>query len=160
MRGNVVSNAISMIILTLVLVVTPFYLISIAENVRSDYAVMSETRNLIDEVIDSRTLTDDMLADYNLALASQSDAYRATITREVKVVNPDPQNPGNPSDPNDKGSYYTSYQVVDDNRTYNQGDRIVVDIDTVETSFLRNMVRYITNLYHGSSDFTFTGRVR
>lgn len=151
MRSSVIGTVVSGILVILLLVVTPLYYIGIVEWAKAENEVIADTRNLIDEVIDTRVLTDDMMADYNLSLAAKSNYYRATITREVKVVNPDPLNPG---------KTHTNYMVVDDITNWNKGDLITVKVEQVGTNYFRTISRAMLGLDIQSNDIQMTGRVR
>lgn len=160
MKSAPLSVVLTIILIILALVVTPIYYIGIMEWARSEYAVMTECRNLVDKVIDSRVLTDDMKEDFELALAAQPNTYSWTIYREVKVVNPDPADPADPAIPGDVGGTYTSYQVVDDDSIYNQGDLITIKVEPVGNNFIRTMSMKMLGFTYSPNSYTFTGRVR
>lgn len=151
MRNAIIGTVICFILAVVCLVVTPMYYIGIIEWARSESEVLSDARNLIDEVIDTRRLTEDMLADFDLALAAKSSYYRATITREVKVINPDPANPG---------QTYTNYIVMDKMDEWTQGDLIIVDIENIGTNIFRSMARIMLGMNIMDSDIRLVGRVR
>lgn len=151
MKSSVVGMTVALIILVMLEVVTPFYYIGIIQWARSENEMMSDVTSLVDKVIDTRQLTDDMLADFNLALAAKPLNYTATITRETRVVNPDPQNPG---------KTYTTYVLADDISQWYQGDIITVHVETFGESIYTVISNRIMGLGTGQNSFQVSGRVR
>lgn len=150
MRG-IPSTIISIIVAWVSMCVVPIFYICIILYARTTVTVLFETRNLIDEVIDTGTLTEDTLDDYYLSLASTTSYYDVTITHKVSVVNPDPTNPG---------EIYTTYVVVDDIYNYNRGDRIVVKVEPVGQNLYQVLVRTFLSIMVEDEGFTLAGRVR
>jgi hypothetical protein len=151
MRMNIPGLALSMIIMVLMLLVCPLYYIGIIEMARSQEIVLAETRNVIDRVIDTREFTDEMREDYMLALASQSTYYRATITRECKVIDPDPVNPGKTR---------SSYLIADDTSKYVQGDIITIEVNIVGQNFFQTIARSFLGLAIREDNVRLSARVR
>ena len=151
MIKDVLGSIFSFIMIILMLVITPIYYVGIIQWARSEAVVNIETRNLIDEVIDTRFLIDDTLKDYNLSIAALPMNYVITISRKVKVINPDPLNPG---------STYTTYVVVDDISKYEQGDFIVVNLEPVGNNLFQIISKSLMGLSIPSNSFTLAGRVR
>lgn len=151
MLKDIVGVVLSVIMSVLLLVVSPMYYIGVIEWARSESEALAYTRNVIDEVIDTRELTDDMLADYNLNMASLSEYYTIEITRKVKVINPDPVH---------AGQTYTTYMIVDDNRHYNQGDIIIVDVKQIGSNTFQMLARGLMGMTILKDDITLCGRVR
>lgn len=151
MRMSIFGTAINFCIGIFLLIVIPVYGISCADWTRTQHQVLSEARNLVDEVIDSRELSASRLADFNLALAAQSVTFKSTIIREVKIVNPDPANPGRT---------YTTYLVTEDVNHYQQGDLITVKIEQIAPSNLEIISQRLLGIYPKSDDIILTGRVR
>lgn len=148
---NVVGSTIAVIAIALLLFVTPQYYIGLTQWTRSQSEALSYTRELIDTVIDTRQLTEDMLNDYSLSLSSTTEYYKYTITRKVKCVMPDPKTPG---------QTYSTYIDVDDITQFNQGDRIIVEVKPVGV----NSAQLISTALLGTTDvsdrFRLVGRVR
>lgn len=151
MLKDVLGSIFSFIMIIIMLVITPIYYVGIIQWARSEAVVNIETRNLIDEVIDTRFLIDDTLKDYNLSIAALPMNYVITISRKVKVINPDPLNPG---------STYTTYVVVDDISKYEQGDFIVVNLEPVGNNLFQIISKSLMGLSIPSNSFTLAGRVR
>ena len=151
MRSSVPGMVIGLILVVCMLIVSPLYYVSIIEWAKAESEIMSDTSNLIDKVIDTRVLTDDMLADYNIAVAAKAIKYRTTIIRETKIVNPDPLNPGNT---------YTTYVLVDDLSTWEQGDIITITVEPIGESIYSRVSKSMLGLSVDSDGFTRSGRVR
>ena len=116
MKMSVPSTIVLVILLVAGLYVMPMYFVSIVQW-RNDYENMyTYARELTDQIIDTRQFTETMEEDFNLAIASANNTFIGKVTREVKMVNPDPSNPG---------ETYTSYMVIEQNREYKQGDFVI-----------------------------------
>lgn len=151
MRSSIPGTVIGLILVVCMLIISPLYYVGIIEWAKSESEIMSDTSNLIDKVIDTRVLTDDMLADYNISVAAKAIKYRTVITRETKVVNPDPLNPGNT---------YTTYVLVDDTSIWKQGDIITITVEPISDSIYNRVSRSMLGLSVDSDGFTLSGRVR
>ena len=148
---NLASTVLSVLIAFVLLCIIPIFYVSIIQYARSTVIVLSETRNLIDNVIDTRKLSEDDLADFQIGITSTNAYYNATIMRKVRVVNPDPNNPG---------KTYTTFVVVDDIYNYNQGDRIIVKVEPIGQSLYQVLARAFLQILVEDESFTLAGRVR
>lgn len=148
---NVISTVLSIIAIVLLLYVTPAYYTGAVQWAKSQSEALAYTRDLIDIVIDTRQLTEDVLNDYALNMSSTSEYFKYTIIRKVKCVMPDPVNPG---------KTYSTYIVVDDISQYNQGDRIIVKVEPVGTSIYQIISHSVLGFASVSDGFTLPGRVR
>lgn len=148
---DIISSILATILAVIMLGITPLYYVGIIQWTRSEIIALSETSNLIDEVIDTRELRESTLKEYNINLASTSEYYTAKITRQVRVINPDPLN---------KGKTYESYVTVDDISTFNQGDFIIVEVKAIGNGTAQVIAQSLLGLGLGDMDFTLAGRVR
>lgn len=151
MKTGVIGLVISIIVSSVTLFLGGMFFIGIILNVQSQHSALSYTRNLVDEVIDSRVLTDDMIADYNLALASLSNDYIAEFYREVRMVNPDPANPG---------YTYNSYVITDETEKYKQGDVFTIKVNRVGISIYEVIARQVLGLAIREDEIILAGSVR
>lgn len=133
------------------IVLFPMYQASIYNQVRAQEQALAYTRDLVDEVIDSRRLSESTLEDFYLKLGSTTANLSARITKEVRVVNPDPLTPS---------KTYTAYLASEDIYTYEQGDRIVVEVFQVGDSLMERIAKTFLNLHLGKISFSLVGRVR
>lgn len=151
MKSSIIGTVLSIFLVVLLLIVTPMYYISIVQWARAENEMMSEVSELIDKVIDTRVLTTDMLADFNLSLAAKPLNYRATITRESMVVNPDPNNPG---------KTYSTYVITDNIAEWKQGDIITITVEMFGESMFTVISSRLLGLRTSKDTFTLSGRVR
>lgn len=151
MRQSLPGMVIMIILLVLNLFVVPLYQQDIVRWRASEEEMMSDTAALIDKVIDTRTLTDAMLADYNYALAAKYVNYSVKIRREICVVNPDPLNPG---------KTIVSYVTVDDTSTFEKGDFIIVEVESFGSTPGASVASTIFGMSRPKTNFTLKGKVR
>lgn len=148
---NVIGSLISVILIFFMLCITPIFYLSTIEYAKSSMQALSATRNLVDEVIDTGTLSDTTLADYNLLMASMSDYYSVKIIHKAKVVSPDPLRPG---------YTYTTYVVVDDLKTFTTGDEIMVIVRPLGENMFQSLSSTFLNMRTSREGFTLVGKVR
>lgn len=151
MKTSIPGAVLLMLLTVLCLIVTPLYYISIIQYAKAENEMMSDVANVIDKVIDTRELTEDMLADLNIALAAKPMNYTLTITRETIVTNPDPSNPG---------STYSVYVVADDIYNYRQGDIITIRVEMFGESMMTQIASKLLGLHLADYDYQIAGRVR
>lgn len=148
---NIVGNLLSVIAVFLLLYVTPLYYTGIVQWAKASSEALAYTRDLVDDVIDTRELTDDMLNDYAINMASTAEYYRYEIIRKEKCIMPDPVN---------AGQTYSTYIVVDDISKYNQGDKIIVRVDPVGSDMFQTLAVNIMHMTALKDGFVLPGRVR
>lgn len=148
---NVVGYVISLVAIIIMLVITPNFYIGVTQWSRAQSEVLTYTRNLVDEVIDTRELRKDTLDDYFILIASTTELYDATITRKIKCVMPDPVN---------IGKTYTTYMTVDDVSSFNQGDIIVVKVEPIAPGVFQSLASSLLGMPSLVDGFTLSGRVR
>lgn len=148
---NPISTIIAVIAIIYLAYITPMYSIGLIQWARSQSEALSYTRDLLDEVTDTRVLTEDMLEDYALNMASASELYKYEIIRKEKCIMPDPEHPG---------QTYTTYIVVDDISTYNQGDKIIIEVKPVGSNMYQVFSSAFSNTSTLNKGFRLAGRVR
>lgn len=132
----------------------PYYYTSITEYSIEVEEVISETKLLIDKVVDSKILTDDMVADFNISLASHQSDYVATIRRSRRVVILDTMTP----EPTD---VVVTYVLVDNIKDYEQGDLITVTVNRIKPSRMQTFASRILGMpLLPTDDISLTARVR
>jgi len=151
MKTSVVGLVLCVFVVLMGVVVLPMYGMAVHQHLKSETEMMSEVAEFIDEVRDTRVLTDDMIADFNLALAAKTNNYTATITRRIKVTNPDPLNPG---------EVRSTYMVTDNISTWEQGDIIIVEVESFGQTPFSVITSRLMGLNVGNSEFRLAGRVR
>lgn len=151
MQFSIPGLILSICISVMNFIIFPFYVIGCHSYVQSWHAMLNETRNFVDEVIDTREITDTMIEDFNFALSSYDVVYSAQIYRKVKTINPDPVHPG---------QTITSYTIVDDYSTFNTGDRVTVICEPVTIGFYQSVTRALLHLPMDDQKIEKTARVR
>lgn len=148
---DIVSALISVIISFILVGITPMFYIGIIQLQSSQSQALAYTKAVVDEVIDTKVLTDEAIKDYNLNMSSLPNTYKAVISRQVKIINPDPVNPGKTK---------STYVTVDDNTKYDQGDLIVIKVVPVAKNIAQAASQALMGLFTPVNGFTIPGRVR
>jgi hypothetical protein len=148
---DVVGSVFAIFLGFILLLVTPMYYFSIIQWAKAETVALTAARNLIDEVIDTKEMDDVALANFNMELAALSGYYTATVTRQVKVVNPDPLSPG---------ETYTTYMMVDNNKEYDQGDFIIIEIEPLGVNISQTIARTLMGFQIPDNGVVLAGRVR
>lgn len=132
-------------------VVVPFVNTTVEQELLDRRSIVKDVTNFMDEVVDSRQITDAMLRELNTNIASYGTSVQYTITHYRRTVNPDPVK---------AGSYYTNYIVVDDDEPWLKGDRISVQVQSVSYSTTENISHKLAGIFVPELDRTFTARIR
>lgn len=151
MNSDIIGKFLGILLIFMLLVLAPFIEYSAQKESMDSRAIVSVVNNFIDEVVDSREITDNMLKQLNSDLASYSVMVDYEIIREKRVIDPDPLNPG---------EYYPSLVVADDNRHYEQGDHITVRVYAVGTTASATIAYKLAHVVTPKLDYTFSARVR
>ena len=146
---NILSSFLSLIMMFMLLCVTPVYYWSIIDYAKTSTVLLASTRNVIDEVIDTKQLSDITYDEFLLDIATVSGYYDAKITRYKMIVNPTPT-----------GGTQVSYMIVDDFKTYDSGDKISVKVTPVGSSYFEAISKAFLGLSINADSFTIVGRVR
>lgn len=151
MRNNVVGTIISIIVLFIGLVILPTYYNSMIQQRDDAVTVQTATRNFIDTVIDSKQITKEALAEFNLQLSACSTIKTYDIYREQKVVNPD-----------GSGGYTISWvhTPVDVGDIWSQGDIITVVVSTSSYSIHERISMLMLGAYAHPDTCRLSGMIR
>ncbi|MFB9277201.1 hypothetical protein [Cohnella cellulosilytica] len=112
-------------------------------------SVLNEMTNFIDKVTDNGRITETDLADFHLGISSYGMAMDATLSRYMKVTNPD-----------GAGGTYTSYVYSDDITTWNTGDILKVQVQAIDYTGAQRIQNRILHLYPAKFDQTLAGMIR
>lgn len=151
MNFSISGIALAIAIYFMNFILFPFYVAGCHEYIQSWHYMLNETRDFVDEVIDTREITPTMQEDFNYAMSSHSVVYSATIYRKVKTINPDPVHPG---------QTITTYTVVDDYSKFNTGDRITVTCVPITVGVYQSVTRMFLRLPLDSQEIELTARIR
>lgn len=148
---DVFGKVLGVILAFVLLFMAPFMWVGISSEMVARRTIMNEMQSFIDETIDSRQITDTQLEDFYLSISGLGPVCDVEIERYVKVVDPDPKR---------AGGIYTTYVYSDDNRTFNQGDKVKVRVKAIGYTGIENMMRSSVGTWLPRIDYTLAGRVR
>ena len=150
MPNDLPGKFIGLLLAFALTVVVPFVNTTVEQEMLDRRSVIMAVTNFMDEVVDSRQVTDAMLKELHTDLASYGISVDYTITHYRRTVDPDPIN---------KGDYYTSYIVVED-EPWEKGDRISIKVQSMANSITETLSRKIAGLFIPELDRTLTARIR
>lgn len=148
--GKFLGIAIAFILV----VVAPFVNTTIEDEMVNRRLIINDVTNFIDEVVDSRTITDGMIDELNVNLASHGMAVDYEITHYARSVDPDPTA---------DGEYYITYleqDPVDGEYNFAKGDKISVRVYVVGYSTTESLSHKLTGMFVKDLDETITARIR
>lgn len=157
MRMSIPGLVLVVVMYCVEFILFTYYVIGCHSYISSWHTMMNETRNFIDEVIDTREITPQMEEDFALALSSSDIVYHAEIYREIKKIDPDPTNLGTPTT---VGGTITTWIATDDYHTFNTGDRIVVEATPVSVGPYEAIANIILGLPADRTKVVKSARVR
>jgi phenylpyruvate tautomerase PptA (4-oxalocrotonate tautomerase family) len=148
---DIPGTIIGLVLAFVLCVIMPFVNVTVQDEMLDRRYIVNDVTNFLDEVIDSREVTDAMLDELNVNLAS----YGMTVDYEIKhykrSVNVDPLS---------SDDYYVTYIETDDIRNYEKGDKISVHVYTVGYSATQSVAHKLTQMFVKELDTTITARVR
>ena len=140
MRVSIAGMAAQIFILFISLIILPIYFMSIIQYYKDINRIQVAERNLVDYVIDNRQVSNECLAEFNIALAGVTTPVKADIQREIRVINPS-------HDPSAERAEVTwAYTEWDTNTLWYQGDLITVSVKQEGS----NLMQQISQLFLGS----------
>lgn len=151
--GNDIPGKIVGLLLAFVLVVLmPFVTVTVENEMLDRRLIVTDVTNFIDEVVDSRSVSDSMLDELNVNLAKYGMTVDYEITHYARSVNVDPTDAG--------GDYYVTYVRKDDTRNYQKGDKISVHVYVTSYSASESLAHKLTGMFVKDLDVTITARIR
>ena len=151
MPKDIPGKFIGLLLAFALTVLVPFVNTTVEQELLDRRSIIMDVTNFMDEVVDSRKITDAMLSELNTNIASYGTSCTYTITHYRRTINPDPVKPG---------SYYPSYVVVDDNEPWQKGDRISVRVESVSYSTTETISHRIAGLFVPELNRTLVARIR
>lgn len=148
---DIPGKVISLLVAFVLIVIAPFVVTVTSNEMIDRRAAFMTMSQFVDGVIDSRTITDQELKEFNAELQSYGMTMDYTIEREIRSVNPDPLNPG---------QYVRTYVPTDDTRKYNQGDHIILRVRSLGYSSSASLAHSIIGMFIEPFDETITARIR
>lgn len=148
---DIFGRVFGVILAFILLFIAPFTLVTLSQEMVARRTILNEMQSFIDETIDSRQVTDQQLEDFYLGISGLGPIVDVEISRYVRTVDPDPV---------EKGEIYVTYVYSEDNKTYNQGDKVSVRVHAIGYTGTQKFLRAITGLFLPQIDYTLAGRVR
>lgn len=152
MGHDIPGKFIGLILVFFLLVVAPYVNVTVANEMIDRRSIITDVTNFMDEVVDSRLITDTALKELNTNIASYGVNIDYEITHYRRSVNPDPIDKDN--------QFYVSYIPVSLNEPWEKGDRIEVHIFTVGHSAAETLSHKIANLFVSDFDRRICARIR
>lgn len=149
--NDIFGKVLAVILSFVLVVIAPVSIATMMKEMNDRRSIINEVSNLIDEVADTKTLTDDQLEDFYLGVSSYGPLVDAKVYRYVRVINPDPKNPN---------KTYTTYVVTDNTSTWNQGDICKVKIDQIGYTGMQKFVMNTIGTMMPDFHYAQAGRVR
>lgn len=150
MPTDMAGKFIGIVIAFCTVVISPFVMTTVESEMVDRRLIINDVTNFIDEVVDSRTITDGMIDDLNVNLASHSMSVDYEIIRYARSVDPDPVH---------EGEYYITYLEQDD-YNFAKGDKIQVHVFITSYSTTESLAHKITGMFIKDLDTRITARIR
>ena len=149
---DIPGKFVGLILAFVLTVLMPFVVVTVENEMLDRRLIINDVTDFIDEVVDSRKVTDAMLEELNVSLASYGMTVDYEITHYARSINADPLNEGS--------DYYVTYVPQDDVTSYKKGDKISVRVYTVGYSSTESLVHKLTGMFIKDLDETITARIR
>lgn len=145
------GRILGIMIAFVLLFIAPFTWVTLSNEMVARRTIMNEMQSFIDETVDSRQITDSQLEDFYLGISGLGPICDVTIERYVRTVDPDPMN---------SGKIYVTYVYTENNREFNQGDKVKVRVNAISYTGAEKMLRATIGMWLPNIDYTFAARVR
>lgn len=151
MSNDLPGKFIGLLIAFVLTVIMPFVNISVEDELIDRRLIVTDICSFIDEVVDSRNITDAMIKDLNVSLAQYGVTVDYEVTRYVKSVNIDPTN---------TDDFYVSYIINEDASKFNKGDKVSVHVYTKGASTSGYLAHKLSGIFLPELNTTITARIR
>ncbi len=149
MKSSTVSTILTILVLFISLIVLPVYFQGVMEYRNDLNQAQTASRNLVDKVIDSRELSDAMIRDFNLELATCTTDYEYKIWREVKQTNP-----------TEDGGFHTQYVYSENLDEWHSGDIITIEVTQKNLSIFQRLSGVLMGSVYNKQSIRFAAMVR
>lgn len=149
--GDYFGRIFGIMLSFLLIGVAPFVWLTMSNEMVARRTVMNEMQMFIDEVIDTRQVSDEQLEDFYLGISGLGPVLDVRVDRYVRTVNPDPKHPG---------EVYITYVYTDNNREFSQGDKVQVNVKAIAYTGSQKFMQSLIGMVLPKIDYTFAGRVR
>ena len=156
MFNDIPGKLIGLLLAFVLTVVAPFVNTTVMEELIDRRAIVTDVTTFIDEVIDSREITESMIKELNTNVSSYSVNVDYEVRHYRRSVNPDPLG---------ETDFYVSYIEMNDTddlttTDWQKGDRISVRVRTIGYSTVQTIAHKLAFLFIPELDRTFTARIR
>lgn len=148
---DVFGKILGVVVAFVLLFIAPFMWVTLSNESAARRVIMNEMQGFLDETMDSRQVTDTQLEDFYLGISGLGPICDVDISRYVRTVDPDPKKPG---------SVYVTFVYSEDNKKYNQGDKIKLRVHAISYTGAERMLRSTVGVWMPNIDYTFAVRVR
>lgn len=149
---DLAGKFVGLLVAVALTIIMPFVSTTVESSMLDRREVVMAVTSFIDEVVDSRHITDAMLSELNTTISAQGALVDYEIEHYCRSVDPDPLKDGN---------YYVTYvKDIDNSRTYNKGDKISVHFYTTGYSATETISHKLAGLFIPKLDETITARIR
>lgn len=149
--GDIFGKILGSMIAFVLVFLAPFTWATLSSEMVARRTIMNEMQSFLDQTIDSRQVTENQLEELYLGISGLGPVCDVEVERYVRVVDPDPKQ---------TGGIYTTYVYSENNRTYNQGDKVKVHVKAIGYTGTQKFLRSTIGLWLPQIDYTFAGRVR
>jgi hypothetical protein len=150
MVTDVFSKLFGVVLAFILCVLAPYSISATVQDRVARFGMIDEMTMFMDDVADTRQITDSALEDFQLGVSSYGQLVKITINRYAKTVDPDPVT----------GGTYTTYVYADNNKKYNQGDHIQVEVQTIGYTGTQKLMMSTVGIFVKPFDCTLSRRVR
>lgn len=156
---NMTSRIFAVALAFILCVFAPFSLAVMSDNITARFLIINECEDFLDEVADSGRLTDEMLSDFYLDVASHGVMLDVQVEKYVRVVENDVQA---------NGKLVTTYlrsecdPKNETNQTvlFSSGDKIVVHVEPIGYTAAQRIVMSTIGRVLPDFNYTLPKRVR
>lgn len=134
------------------MIIMPFVTVTVESGMIDRREIIMAVTDFIDEVVDSRNITDAMLSELNTSISSHGILVDYEIEHYCRSVDPDPLS---------EGDYYTTFvKDVTNSREFQKGDKISVHVYSTGYSAAETISHKLAGLFIPKLDETLTARIR
>lgn len=157
--SGMMSKIIGLFFAFILCIMAPYSLAVLSDDITARHLVLSECENFVDEVSDTGRLTDDMLSNFYLDVASHGVMLDVTVEKYTRVVE---------NDTTSSGKLVTTYMrsecdpknEIGNTVNFSTGDKIVVHVEPVGYSAPQRIVLATIGRVLPDFDYTLPKRVR
>lgn len=151
MANDIPGKIIGLLLAFVLVIIMPFVTVTIENEMVDRRLIITDVTNFIDEVVDSRHVTDGMIDELNVNLAKYGMSVNYEITHYKRSVNVDPIT---------DEDYYVTFIPDNNIKDYAKGDKISVRVYVTSYSATQSLAHKLTGVFVRDLDTTITARIR